>query len=177
MTPGEMLSNLDMEGGDAGSDFNDGDLMGWFGWRVTDGVLTVTYEPEDDGGPGPKSSASWRLVPVEETTRPAVSDYDFENILISAVRYAVGRGTEHLLGTARIVTSLGPSLSVRARSVIARDIVTELGYRDGQPGMDREVWESALAALDDPADRVLHRRDTTDSAPPAPAAPTRKETP
>lgn len=64
MTPDEMLANLDMQGGDAGSDFNDGDLMGWFGWRVHDGVLTVTYEPSEGDGPGPEQSASWRLVPV-----------------------------------------------------------------------------------------------------------------
>lgn len=63
MTPDQMIENLHQYGQDAGSDFNDGDLMGWFAWTVQDGVLTVTYEPAtEDGDPGPKQTGSWRLV-------------------------------------------------------------------------------------------------------------------
>ncbi len=65
MTPDDMLVQLDEHGGYAGSDFNHGDLNGWFGWTVRDDVLTVSFEPSEGDGPGPKESASWRLVPIE----------------------------------------------------------------------------------------------------------------
>jgi hypothetical protein len=68
LTPDAMLRQLDEHGMDAGSDLNDGDLMGWFGWRVKDDVLAVTYEPSEGDGPGPKQTASWRLIPVEDVT-------------------------------------------------------------------------------------------------------------
>lgn len=67
MTPDEMLAQLNEQGGDAGSDFNDGDLNGWFGWSVEDGILTVQFEPATpDGDPGAMKSESWRLVKVED---------------------------------------------------------------------------------------------------------------
>ena len=66
MTPEEMLETLNEYGDESGSDFNDGDLNGWFGWGVEDGTLTVTYEPSEGDGPGPAQTAKWKLVAVSE---------------------------------------------------------------------------------------------------------------
>lgn len=53
-----MLAQLDFYGGDAGSNFNDGeDVNGWFGWSITDDVLTVTLDRED----GETLTARWQL--------------------------------------------------------------------------------------------------------------------
>lgn len=63
MTPEEMIANLNEYGGDAGSTFNDGDLMGWFGWSISGNILTVTFEHMPGIQPEPKQAASWRLIP------------------------------------------------------------------------------------------------------------------
>lgn len=57
-----MLQVLNEQGGEAGSDFNDGEeVMGWYGWSIDDDhILTVTYRPED----GQTDTARWKLVPV-----------------------------------------------------------------------------------------------------------------
>lgn len=68
MTPQQMINQLHTHGGDAASDYNDGELQGWFGWSINDDdVLTVNYEPSnEDGDPGELETASWRLVPVDQ---------------------------------------------------------------------------------------------------------------
>jgi hypothetical protein len=66
MTPEEMLRQLNEAGGQSGSTFNEGALMGWFGWEVSGEVLTVSFEqdvPEDS--PAAVQEFSWRLVPVD----------------------------------------------------------------------------------------------------------------
>lgn len=62
MTSEEMLETLNDYGGDAASDFND-ESMGWFGWFISDGYLTVTFRQD-----GSESAvlATWQLVPVME---------------------------------------------------------------------------------------------------------------
>jgi hypothetical protein len=55
-----MLNLLDEAGADALNTFDDRDsVLGWFGWRVDDDVLTVTYEGY---GMDEKQIATWRLV-------------------------------------------------------------------------------------------------------------------
>lgn len=49
MDEATMLETLSEHGQDAGSDYNDSDdVMGYFGWSIAGGVLTVTHEPDDD---------------------------------------------------------------------------------------------------------------------------------
>lgn len=45
-----FLSVLSEHGNDAGSDYNDGDLDGWFGWHVEGDILTVVYTPTLENG-------------------------------------------------------------------------------------------------------------------------------
>ena len=76
LTPEQMLNVLDTHGGEAKSDLNDGEeTPGWFGWSVSDdGVLTITYQPQDeDGDPVTEQATSWRLVPAD-TAQPTVDD-------------------------------------------------------------------------------------------------------
>lgn len=67
MNAEEMLDQLNIEGGECASTFNDGDLMGWFGWSIDNSddsgqILTVTFETDDDDKV--PTEHSWRLVPV-----------------------------------------------------------------------------------------------------------------
>jgi hypothetical protein len=64
----EMLDQLNIEGAECGSHFNDGDLMGWFSWSVgtsDDGEPILTVEIEAERGDKVLTNMhSWRLVPI-----------------------------------------------------------------------------------------------------------------
>lgn len=65
LTPAEFLAALNTHGEEAGSDLNDGDeTPGWFGWSITNDVLTATYTPSDEGIEPVKQTAAWMLVPI-----------------------------------------------------------------------------------------------------------------
>lgn len=64
MNAEDALRILSEYGEDAGSDYNDSDeVNGYFGWRVRDGVLEITYEAEFDAETGLASAQkfSWDL--------------------------------------------------------------------------------------------------------------------
>jgi hypothetical protein len=70
-----MLTLLNRQGHDAGSDFNDGEeVSGWFGWDIANIehsplVLEVTYTPTTEEGDGPDDAKAvtrcWRLEPID----------------------------------------------------------------------------------------------------------------
>jgi hypothetical protein len=88
MTREQLLAQVGEAGQDAGADYDDG-LDGWFGWTISDGVLTATFEPSTEGDPGPKSSAMWRLV-------PAVPAEPGESLLDDGERWQVQQAREVL---------------------------------------------------------------------------------
>jgi hypothetical protein len=69
VNPQEMLAALNEAGEDAGADYNDGAVVsGWLDWSVNkDGLLTITHKPGDGG---PSTSASWKLIPLEDPLEP-----------------------------------------------------------------------------------------------------------
>lgn len=70
LTPADFLAALNTHGEEAGSDLNDGDeTPGWFGWSITNDVLTATYTPSDDDVERVEQKVSWLLLPI--TTVPA----------------------------------------------------------------------------------------------------------
>lgn len=76
MTREQMLAQLNREGENAGSDYNDDEeINGWFGWTVDttdqapgEAVLSVTYSNPDD--PSPELTLKWRMVPMGQPPRP-----------------------------------------------------------------------------------------------------------
>ena len=64
MTPQQMLRNLNERGDDAGSDHNDG-LDGYFGWSISDDVLTVRFEADEALS---EDEHQWRLVPLDDAS-------------------------------------------------------------------------------------------------------------
>lgn len=66
-------------------------------------------------------------------------DRDFEDMLISAVRYALGRETYMTMTTVAYITRLLPNLSNRAIGIIAHDIND--AHDLGNPTIDAPHWE------------------------------------
>ena len=66
-------------------------------------------------------------------------DRDFEDMLISAVRYALGRETYLTRTASEYVTRLMPHLSKRAISIIVHDIND--AHDLGNPTIDAPHWE------------------------------------
>jgi hypothetical protein len=72
----QMLEQLDLHGADAASDFNDSEeVLGWFGWGVEGDILTVTFQPDAAGHVVDGHAQTWRLVPVEATTKPPETNH------------------------------------------------------------------------------------------------------
>ena len=69
-------------------------------------------------------------------------DHDFENMLISAVRYALGRETYITGSTTAYITRLLPHLSKRAISIIVHDIND--AHDLGNPTIDAPHWEQLV---------------------------------
>lgn len=69
-----MLAQLNREGQNAGSDYNDGEgINGWFGWTIEPdgnggGVLSVTYEDQDRD----PVTLRWVLTPMGLQPAPPV---------------------------------------------------------------------------------------------------------
>jgi hypothetical protein len=64
MAAEEMLAAVSEHGKDAASDYDDG-LSGWFGWRITDGVLRVTFCTAENAEAGVTQTYSWQMVKME----------------------------------------------------------------------------------------------------------------
>lgn len=74
---------------------------------------------------------------------PAIPiDRNFEDVLISAVRYALGRETYITGTTVAYITRLLPNLSNRAISIIAHDIID--AYDLGNPTIDAPCWNQLV---------------------------------
>ena len=73
----KLLANLHETGLNEGADFNDA-LLGWFGWRVDGGILTVHFDDDDTAQ---RSEASWRLVPIQEAAREETLEDEFNEML------------------------------------------------------------------------------------------------
>lgn len=69
-------------------------------------------------------------------------DRDFEDLLISAVRYALGRETYMTMTTAAYITRLLPNLSNRAISIIVHDIND--AHDLGNPTIDAPHWNQLV---------------------------------
>ena len=84
-------------------------------------------------------------------------DRNFEDILLSAVRYALGRETYLTGTTSAYITRLLPHLSDRALAVIMRDI----GKADdlGDPNIDAPNWLRLAGCIRYELER---RQDETD---------------
>lgn len=75
-----------------------------------------------------------------KTTKIDPSDERFGQILISAVRYALGRMTYIVDDTAKYVEELIPQLSDNTLQLICKDITRAEELRDLGMGCDRVIW-------------------------------------
>jgi hypothetical protein len=75
-----------------------------------------------------------------KTTKIDPSDERFGQILISAVRYALGRMTYIVDDTAKYVEGLIPQLSDNTLQLICKDITRAEELRDLGMGCDRVIW-------------------------------------
>jgi hypothetical protein len=75
-----------------------------------------------------------------KTTTINPSDERFGQILISAVRYALGRMTYIVDDTAKYVEGLIPQLSDNTLQLICKDITRAEELRDLGMGCDRVIW-------------------------------------
>lgn len=71
---------------------------------------------------------------------------DYENILVSAVRYALGRHTYIVELTCRYIEGLIPTLSKQCKDIMAKDIEAELERTEIYP-MDAQKWTRLLIML------------------------------
>jgi hypothetical protein len=63
----KVLWIVSEHGEEAGSDYNDSDhVMGYFGWSIKDGILTATYEPENNSDEPDPFSYKWKLTPIDD---------------------------------------------------------------------------------------------------------------
>ena len=80
---------------------------------------------------------------------------DFESMLISAERYAMGRRTYIVSDTVNYITSLLPNLSDWCILCMKYDIASELEVMHPIGNIDREAWEKLLEILKE----EIKRRD------------------
>lgn len=67
-------------------------------------------------------------------------------VLVSAVRYALGRSTYVVQATVAAIERHASRIREGTRQIMIRDIETELGYADGMH-CDQTAWQRALTAL------------------------------
>ena len=84
-------------------------------------------------------------------------DRDFEDILISAVRYALGRETYITMTISAYVSRLLPHLSSRAIGIITHDITD--AYSLGNPTIDAPCWNLLVKDISKEMERRINETD------------------
>lgn len=137
------------------------DLASWFGTleqaaRETAGPLSVELAamsgevaywrqqpliaPATSGDPAPDAA-------VHDPRRPQLGDADLDMVLLSAIRYALGRATYIVGWTADLVAAQARWLAPGQRDVAIRDI--EQALTEGRTGHEQDTvqWRRALNHL------------------------------
>jgi hypothetical protein len=70
-----------------------------------------------------------------------------QDMLISATRYALGRGTYIVNDTVEVLVQQAEHLAPRVRSVLLRDIGRELDDTRAMPDDHRKQWQRAYSML------------------------------
>jgi len=89
-------------------------------------------------------------------TKTIPLDDNFEQILISALRYALGRNSYIVKMTAEYISKFIPDLSNQPLLVMGRDLRNELYHPDGHWAfsmMDIHTWSELLGKIEEELDK------------------------